>query len=131
MFAGRILIAEDDEISRELGVMMLRKLGFDVTAAVDGADALEKLGKQNFDLAILDCWMPRMDGIEVASRVRNGEAGDPTLPLLALTANAEIANVDACLAAGMNDCIFKPVILEKLARKLATLLRPCGPDGNP
>lgn len=124
-FSGSVLFAEDDEISRELGVMVLEKLGLEVTAAVDGLEALQKLKTQRFDLAIIDCWMPRVDGIEVASRIRKSEAGGPAMPILALTANADVMNVDACIAAGMNDCIFKPVVVEKLEEKLSRFLPAC------
>jgi PAS domain S-box-containing protein len=124
-FSGSVLFAEDDEVSRELGAMVLEKLGLEVTAVVDGLEALEQLQKKRFDLAILDCWMPRLDGIEVATRIRKSEAGGPAMPILALTANAEITNVDACIAAGMNDWIFKPVVVEKLEEKLCRLLPSC------
>ena len=119
-FSGRVLFAEDNEISRNLGVMLLEKLGLEVVAAVDGRDALDKLARGSFDLAILDCWMPHLDGIEVTTRIRKSEiGGDRALPILALTANAEIFNVRACLEAGMNACLFKPLVVEKLLESLA------------
>jgi len=124
-FSGSVLFAEDDEVSRELGVMVLEKLGLEVTAAVDGLEALQKLKKQRFDLAILDCWMPRLDGIEVATRIRKSEAGGPAMPILAVTANADVTNVEACIAAGMNDWLFKPVVVEKLEEKLSRFLPAC------
>lgn len=122
-FSGRVLFAEDNEISRNLGVMLLEKLGLEVVAAVDGRDALDKLARGSFDLAILDCWMPHLDGIEVTTRIRKSEiGGDRALPILALTANAEIFNVRACLEAGMNACLFKPLVVEKLLESLALYL---------
>lgn len=127
-FAGKVLFAEDDEISRVLGVMVLQRLGLEVTPAIDGVDALEKLGRQRFDLAILDCWMPRLGGIELAKRVRSGETGHPTMPMLALTADADLVNVEACFDAGINECIFKPLVVERLEEKLAMFL-PSTPQG--
>ncbi len=126
-FSGKVLFAEDDEISRVLGVMVLQRLGLEVIPAVDGMDALEKLGRQRFDLAILDCWMPRIGGIELAKRVRSGETGNSTMPMLALTADADVVNVEACFAAGINECIFKPLVVERLEEKLGMFL-PCQPQ---
>ncbi len=130
-FTGKVLFAEDDPISRELGVMVLEKLGLEVTAVVDGVEALAKFGEQRFDLAILDCWMPRLGGIEVASHIRASELGGPATPILGFTANAEVTNVDACIAAGMNACIFKPVIVENLEEMLARFLPECLPNPEP
>lgn len=122
-FSGRVLFAEDNEISRNLGVMLLEKLGLEVVAAVDGRDALDQLARGSFDLAILDCWMPHLDGIEVATRIRRSEVGGHrAMPILALTANAEIFNVSACLEAGMDACLFKPLVIEKLLESLALYL---------
>jgi CheY-like chemotaxis protein len=122
-FSGRVLFAEDNEISRNLGVMLLEKLGLEVVAAVDGRDALDQLARGSFDLAILDCWMPHLGGIEVATRIRRSEVGGHrAMPILALTANAEIFNVSACLEAGMDACLFKPLVIEKLLESLALYL---------
>lgn len=108
---------------RNLGVMLLEKLGLEVVASVDGRDVLGKLARGSFDLAIFDCWMPHLDGIEVTTRIRKSEIGGVrALPILALPANAEISNVRACLEAGMNACLFKPLVVEKLLESLAFYL---------
>ncbi len=110
-------------MSRNLGVMLLEKLGLEVVAAVDGRDVLGKLARGSFDLAILDCWMPHLEGIEVTTRTCKSEIGGVrALLILALTAKAEISNVRVCLEAGMNDCLFKPLVVEKLSKSLALYL---------
>lgn len=113
-FAGRrVLLAEDNQVNRELAIEFLERAGLSVTAAFDGEDAVQRAGMGTFDLVLLDMQMPRVDGLEAARRLRKMR-GYEALPILALTANAFDADRQACVDAGMNDFISKPVDAEAL-----------------
>ncbi len=114
----RILLAEDDEVSHLIALSTLGALGYRVDGVRDGVQALEALGRTRYDLVLLDCRMPRMDGYEVARRVRRGEVGDPDVPLLALTAGAREEDRKRSLAAGMNEHLAKPFSEARLAEEL-------------
>lgn len=123
-FKGRILIVEDDPISGELGKLMLEKLGLTVTWARDGAQAVELATREPFDVVIMDCWMPVMDGLEATRRLRHSpEPRLRELPVIALTANVRQADLHACLEAGMNDFMTKPLFFDQLVGKLRPYLR--------
>ena len=102
---------------------MLEKLGLTVTWVRDGAQAVNLANQQAFDLVIMDCWMPVMDGLEAPRLLRNSP--DPSvqeLPVIALTANVRKADLDACLAAGMSDFVTKPLFFDQLVEKLRSYL---------
>ncbi|MBL8157734.1 MAG: response regulator [Anaerolineae bacterium] len=106
---------------------MLRKHGFDVAIAENGRQALDILAQQPFDLVLMDCQMPVMDGFEATRRLRAGESVlDPQIAVVAMTANAMEGDREACLAAGMNDYLSKPikeqVLLAAIERNLKTPL---------
>jgi two-component system sensor histidine kinase BarA len=104
---------------------MLRNAGYDVSLAEGGAEALALVQSQAFDLVLMDWQMPDMDGLEVTRRLRSGAAGSQgrTLPIVALTANAFAEDRAACLAAGMNDFLTKPVLAGKLEATVARWTR--------
>jgi signal transduction histidine kinase/CheY-like chemotaxis protein/HPt (histidine-containing phosphotransfer) domain-containing protein len=109
-FSGRVLLVDDHPINRRLGRILLEQLGVEVQEAVDGVRALEILGTQRFDLVLMDCQMPEMDGYEATRALRSREAGTGGhLPVVALTANAMTEDRDRCLAAGMDDFLTKPL----------------------
>lgn len=122
-FTGRVLLAEDDEVSRMIEVRMLEKLGFEVVSAPDGAVALELYDPEKFDLVVLDCWMPNFSGLEVCSKIRIAEiGGSERIPILAMTANVESSSEIECLQAGVDAFLGKPVNYRALTEALVLLL---------
>ena len=95
---------------------MLRQLGHAATLVGDGRQALDALATKSFDLVLMDCNMPVLDGLEATRRLRDGEAGaaSAAVPVIALTANAMDSDRDQCLAAGMDDFLSKPVSIAAL-----------------
>ncbi|MBW7981657.1 response regulator [Enterobacillus tribolii] len=114
-----ILIVEDHPAGRMLLTHQLQYLGHRVLCASDGAQALALLEQQTPDLIITDCNMPRMSGYELTRTLRQRYAADITI--WGLTANAQRAVREECLQAGMDDCLFKPISINTLSEKLATL----------
>ncbi|MCA8949601.1 MAG: response regulator [Planctomycetes bacterium] len=110
----RVLVAEDNEINRRVLAGMVRKIGCEVTFAVDGREALQIVQQREFDLVLMDCQMPELDGYEASRAIRALGGHFADLPIVALTANVMPADRDACLEAGMNDFLGKPVKLDVL-----------------
>ncbi|MDY7578224.1 ATP-binding protein [Herbaspirillum sp. RTI4] len=106
----RILVAEDTEINRQLVRILLTKHGYLVDDVENGALALEAIARQHYDLVLMDCMMPVMDGYEASRRLRLLEAANdsPRLPVIALTASAIAGDRERCIAAGMDDYLIKP-----------------------
>ncbi len=113
----RILLAEDNLVNQRVVLRMLQKLDYSVDSVMNGIEALEYLKKFSYDIVLMDCQMPLMDGYEATRRIRNGEAGDKNrhIPVVALTAHALRENVQICHESGMNGCITKPVKLKELS----------------
>ncbi len=104
----RVLLAEDDAINQEIGVMLLADAGLDVTAVNDGAEALRRVDSEEFALVLMDVQMPVMDGLEATRRLRRTAKGEH-LPIIAMTANAFAEDRARCLATGMSDFLPKPI----------------------
>jgi signal transduction histidine kinase/CheY-like chemotaxis protein len=122
-YAGlrRILVVEDDLTNQTIVCGMLENAGYLTHTAGDGASALEILAHGPFDLVLMDWQMPDMDGLEVTRRLRSGAVGriGKVVPIVALTANAFAEDRAACLAAGMNDFLTKPVLASALHATVA------------
>jgi signal transduction histidine kinase len=112
--ARRVLLAEDNPINRKIGVRMLEKLSCQVEVAVNGREAVEMAGKSQYDLILMDCGMPVMDGLEAARLIRARQSGDRPAPIVALTAHAFAGMRVQCLEAGMDDFVSKPVTPETI-----------------
>jgi PAS domain S-box-containing protein len=125
----RVLLAEDNEINRELVVELLASQGVRAQVAADGEQALHLLEQGDFDLVLMDCQMPNMDGYEATRRIRADDRFRQ-LPVLALTANAMIGDREKALAAGMNDHIAKPIDPDALFRVMGRWIRPAQ-EANP
>jgi two-component system, sensor histidine kinase and response regulator len=110
----RVLVAEDNEINRRVLAGMLRRIGCEVVFAVDGREAVQFAMQKEFGLVLMDCQMPEMDGFEAAQAIRRRGGRFVDLPIVALTANVLPSDREACLAAGMNDFLAKPVKLDVL-----------------
>ncbi len=124
-FSARILVVEDDMVNQKVISMMLERLGVKCTIAGDGLAALDALGRGSWDLIFMDCQLPGIDGFETTRRARSALAGR-ALPIVALTANARPEDREACLAAGMDDFLAKPVRVENLRACLDRWLQPAG-----
>jgi len=122
---AKVLIAEDDRSVRQSLQRALRYEGYDISLAVDGAEALESIKDDRPDALILDIMMPYVDGLSVCRRVRS--KGDD-LPILMLTAKHEISDRVAGLDAGADDYLVKPFALEELLARLRALLRRTAPE---
>jgi two-component system, sensor histidine kinase and response regulator len=115
-----VLLVEDNMVNRTLALEMLQRLGCDAMHAGNGVEALDALEKQDFDVVLMDCQMPVMDGFIATRKLRERELAKKKEPtrVVALTANALAGDREACLAAGMNDYLAKPFTLAQLRNLL-------------
>ncbi|MGL5630934.1 MAG: response regulator, partial [Azovibrio sp.] len=124
-YHARVLLVEDNPTNRLLAQVLLKKLGHRVDSANNGKEALEKLSKNHYDLVLMDCRMPIMDGYMATRNIRNGVFGvlNPRIPVIAMTANAMEGDREAAFAAGMNDYLTKPINPQVLGKTIDTWLR--------
>jgi PAS domain S-box-containing protein len=120
---ARILVAEDSSTNQLVLLAQLEKLGYRAQAVGNGSEAVEAVRREKFDLILMDCQMPVMDGFEATRQIRR--MGRPHVPIVAITANAMVGDRERCLGEGMDDYLAKPIALEPLAGVLARWL--CAP----
>jgi CheY-like chemotaxis protein len=117
---AHVLLVEDNRVNLQVGLGMLSRIGCSVETAADGLQALERFAPGRFDLVLMDCQMPGLDGFETTAAIRAREAeGGRRTPVIALTANAIDGDRERCLAAGMDDYLPKPFRLADLRRLVA------------
>ena len=127
--SARILLAEDDPVNVAVATQILRRLGCVVVHAENGSRAVELASTDDFDVILMDCQMPEMDGYEAAAAIRAAER-HPRIPIVALTASALAEDRTRALAAGMDDHLTKPITMERLNVALSHWLTPSSPTGD-
>lgn len=116
----RVLVTEDNVVNQKLAVRLLEKMGYQADIAINGRAAIDILAQQSYDIILMDCQMPEMDGFEATAHIRKHDQqhGHHT-PVIAVTAHAIEGDRERCLAAGMDDYVSKPINLEILKAALA------------
>jgi two-component system, sensor histidine kinase and response regulator len=120
-----VLLTEDNDVNCEIGMAILLSFGCRVELARNGAEAVVAARKKRYDVILMDCQMPVMDGFEATSTIREMERTNGVtspVPIIAVTANALAGDREACLAVGMNDYLAKPILRKTLAAVLARVL---------
>ena len=137
----KILLAEDNIVNKKVAVRMLQRIGYRVDVVKNGQESVEAIGRTSYDLVLMDCQMPEMDGLEATRKIREAEnvkreAKDkispdavpltphenPRVPIIALTANALPGDRQTCLESGMDDFLTKPVRIEELEKMISKWL---------
>ncbi len=118
-----ILVAEDNQVLKELAVLQLKKLGFPAQSVANGKEVVEAMAGTSFALVLMDCQMPHMDGFEATLAIRKNESVTGLhIPIVAMTASAMQGDREHCLTSGMDDYLAKPVTLEQLRAVLTRWL---------
>ncbi len=121
LLSGKTLLVEDNHVNQILGKTMLQKLGVEVDVANNGKEALQAIAKNTYDVILMDCQMPEMDGFEATDAIRQQET-DSRLPIIAVTANAMEGDKEKCIVAGMDDYLSKPFKIDELRTALSKWL---------
>jgi PAS domain S-box-containing protein len=125
LVSAKVLLAEDNPVNARLAQRLLEKLGYRVRHVADGRAAVSAWQEERFDAILMDVQMPELDGLEATRLIRSQEAaGTPSVPIIALTANAMKGDDEMCMAAGMNGYLAKPLDRERLRLELERLIRP-------
>lgn len=121
---ARILLAEDNVINQKVALIHLRKLGYPADMASTGREAVAAAAAYDYDLILMDCEMPDMDGFEATREIRRREEGGRRTPILAMTASIQSSDRRKCIEAGMDGDVAKPIRPEELRDVLARWLGP-------
>jgi len=117
-----LLLAEDNLVNQRVAMAVLKKLGLSADLASNGEEAVRACQSRRYDLVLMDCQMPEVDGFQATRRIRALEAPGKHVPILAMTANAMEGDRERCLQAGMDDYLPKPVTFDALREVLARWL---------
>jgi CheY-like chemotaxis protein len=115
----RILLAEDNVVNQKLALRLLQQMGYRADLASNGLEAIESIERQTYDLVLMDVQMPEMDGLEATRRIVARRPAAERPRIVAMTANAMQGDREACLAAGMDDYLTKPIRIDELVAALA------------
>jgi CheY-like chemotaxis protein len=127
----RVLVADDQGVNRKLTMLRLEHLGCDVDVVENGLQVIEAVNRAPYDLVLLDCHMPHMDGFRAAQWIRQQEGARRHTPIVAFTASFGTTDRQRCLAAGMDDFVVKPVEDAELMRVIGRWLPDLAPQGAP
>jgi CheY-like chemotaxis protein len=122
-FDARVLLAEDNRVNQKVALRMLERLGCQITTADNGREAVEMFDPSRYDLILMDCQMPEMDGYAATAAIRERPDGKE-IPIIALTAHAMQGAREKCLASGMNDYLAKPIRPGSMQEALSRWLKP-------
>jgi len=114
----RILLAEDNVVNQKLALRLLQQMGYRADLASNGIEAIECVARQIYDLVLMDVQMPEMDGLQAAQEICRRWPADGRPRIVAMTANAMQGDREACLAAGMDDYVTKPIRVDALVAAL-------------
>ena len=112
----KILVVEDDFANQQVALLFLKKLGYEVDIAENGAKAFELAQSNSYQLILMDCQMPILNGFEATKKIRNIPGINQTTPIVALTANLVEGINQKCIESGMNDVLNKPIKMDLLGR---------------
>jgi CheY-like chemotaxis protein len=125
----RILVSEDNEVNRRIAARMLARLGHEVRTAGTGWEAVQAVEQEHFDLVLMDCQMPVLDGYQATAQIRQGESKrDRRVPIIAMTAHALAGDRERCLDAGMDGYLAKPLDLAALEEAIRKHCLPASPS---
>ncbi|MFT2090552.1 ATP-binding protein [Paraglaciecola sp. 2405UD69-4] len=124
--ASKVLVVEDNEINQVVVIELLKQMQLKAVACGNGLEAISALSNSQFDIVVMDCQMPVMDGFEATQKIRSGESGESVkdIPIIALTANAMKGDREKCLSVGMTDYVSKPLDIDKLATTIQKYITP-------
>ena len=120
----RILLAEDNVVNQKLALRLLQQMGYRADLASNGLEAIESIGRQTYDVVLMDVQMPEMDGLEATRRITQRWPASERPRIVAMTANAMQGDREECLAAGMDDYVVKPIRVELLVEALMRVAPP-------
>jgi CheY-like chemotaxis protein len=122
-FSADVLVVEDNLVNQKVAVALLKRLGVRVDVANDGSEAVERVQSRRYDLVLMDCQMPVMNGYDATIEIRRREGAAPQVPIVAMTADVIDDSKERAFQAGMNDFVAKPVEMQELSRALRTWLK--------